>query len=214
MATNDNREKRYKCEWVRLNNIISSSVSVLSFSWKDVLIPVRATMEQLTNLRPFVWFCQLSGFIPFQMRIDPQTNKFQRFTFTFRHPFTWWFGFLHIFSASYIYAVYRSLEAILTSYVKTQSDLIKYYFLCVTIFQVVTLVTASFSFLRCSRLGKAIELIQKVGETLKSLSNMAEPKDTVIRRSIIGVATSLVVVKLFNSFQHFFQFIFCSHHNI
>ena len=54
-------------------------------------------MTGLAELYPFVRFCQVCGFCPFQMEIHPETKEFQRFTFSYLHPVTFWFISMQIF---------------------------------------------------------------------------------------------------------------------
>ena len=160
----------------------------------------RSVMENLQHLRPFVWFCHLSGFIPFRMRIDPET-KFQRFTFSFRHPLTWWFFVSKIIFLVFLYVFLNSmLPTLLLTLNAKEISLRALSFQSQVIFQIGILTTIQCIVLRCSHLRKAIELIQKADETLKSLPHTVVQKDTVIRRTLIGVVASITLVKIFNCF--------------
>lgn len=60
-------------------------------------IPFEATfseMEDLEKLRPFKWLCQLCGFFPYQMEVNPVTKRFKCFTFSIFHPVAFWYFFL------------------------------------------------------------------------------------------------------------------------
>ena len=48
-------------------------------------------MSVFEQLRPFVSLCQACGLIPYTIENNLNTNKFARFTFSFRHRTTWWF---------------------------------------------------------------------------------------------------------------------------
>lgn len=50
-------------------------------------------MGVFEHLRPFVFFCQFSGFTPFRMLFHPESKRFKRFVFSWRHPLTCWFIF-------------------------------------------------------------------------------------------------------------------------
>ena len=182
-------------------------------SW-EVLVP-EGVMDKLTNLRSFVWFCQLSGFIPFRMRIDPETKKFSGFSFGLHQPLTWWFFVSKIVFLGYLYILFHSLLPGLLMMLKAEEvSLRANSFLIQIIFLLVILVTIQYIILRCSHLKKAIELIQKADETLRYLPHKAVQKDTVIRRTLIGVVTSIALVKIFNCFPFFFWFISNSSHCI
>lgn len=43
------------------------------------------------HMRPFVFFCQILAVFPFYVESDPETKKFKKFSFSFKHPVTWWF---------------------------------------------------------------------------------------------------------------------------
>ena len=150
-------------------------------------------MEELTNLRPFVWFCQFSGFIPFRMEIDPETKKFQRFSFSFRHPLTWWFAFVKIMSLGLLYFDFYVIQSLLS---KADDNLQWICSLCQEIFQVAIVVVVQLVLLRVSHLIKAIEWARKADETWASTANMAVHTDNVIYRTFAGIFFTLCAVKL------------------
>jgi Kef-type K+ transport system membrane component KefB len=53
-------------------------------------------MSVFEHLRPLVSLCQACGMIPFTMEENVISNKFVRFTFSFRHRTTWWFMVLFV----------------------------------------------------------------------------------------------------------------------
>lgn len=53
-------------------------------------------MSVFKHLRPLVSLCQACGMIPFTMEENVISNKFVRFTFSFRHRTTWWFMVLFV----------------------------------------------------------------------------------------------------------------------
>ena len=150
-------------------------------------------MEELTNLRPFVWFCQFSGFIPFRMEIDPETKKFQRFSFSFRHPLTWWFAFVKIMGLGVLYSDFYVIQSLLS---KADDNLQWICSLCQEIFQVAIVVVVQLVLLRVFHLIKAIEWARKADETWASAANMAVHTDNVIYRTFAGIFFTLCAVKL------------------
>ena len=53
-------------------------------------------LEVMIQLRPFLRVCQFVGMIPFRLEIDPETNEFLRFSFSFKYPITWWYILLTV----------------------------------------------------------------------------------------------------------------------
>ena len=152
-------------------------------------------MDKLTNLRPFVWFCQLIGFIPFRMEVDSETKKFQRFSFSFRHPLMLWFAvsriliFVSFFITFYVVILYFPL------FNSEWSSRKGFSYITVMIFQSVVSLMIQLTLIRCSRLRKAVELIVKADGTLKSISNMVEHKNTVTQRTFFGLLLIFIKVK-------------------
>ena len=169
------------------------SSKVLLSLW-EVLVPERA-MDKLTNLRPFVWFCQLIGFIPFRMELDSETKKFQRFSFSLRHPLTWWFTITKLSNCVFIcIAVYTSIS----SFSKLNAEWSSKKGICfisMLIFYVLVIVIIQLALVRCSHLRKAIELIVRAEGTFKSVSKMADRKNTVTQRTFFGVLIIFSQVK-------------------
>ena len=144
-------------------------------------------MDKLTNLRPFVWFCQLIGFIPFRMEMDSETKKFKRFSFSFRHPFTWWFfitKFICFVSFCMMFSISQKFFSQLNAEWGSKKGIC---FMTTIIFLCLINVVMQLGMFRCSRLGKAIELIVRAEETFKSVSKMADRKNTVTQRTFFGL---------------------------
>ena len=152
-------------------------------------------MDKLTNLRPFVWFCQLIGFIPFRMEVDSETKKFQRFSFSFRHPLTWWFSITKLSNCVFIcIAVYTKISGFSKlNYEWSSKNGIC--FMSMLIFHYLFIITIQLALVRCSHLRKAIELIVRAEGTFKSVSKMAGRKNTVTQRTFFGVLIIFIQVK-------------------
>ena len=166
-------------------------------SWQSTLVSIRTTMEGLAKIGPFVRICQLIGFIPFRMEIDPQTKTFRRFTFSMRDPLTWWFIVLKIFALG---ALCFSLYAILFSSPidpMPNDEAVKFVSsVCQPIITIASMFIEQFFMIRYSNLGNAIEFIKKADETLESVSNIERRKDSVISRTIVGVLFTLCLVMI------------------
>ena len=156
-------------------------------------------MEGLAKIGPFVQICQLIGFIPFRMEIDPQTKTFRRFTFSMRDPLTWWFIVLKIFALGALsFSLYTTLfSSPIDPMLKDEAVSLKEIsFVCQTIIAIAFDFTLQFVMIRYSNLGNAIEFIKKADETLESVSNVERRKDSVISRTIVGVLFTLCLVMI------------------
>ena len=164
-------------------------------------------MDKLTNLRPFVRFCQLSGFIPFRMEMDSETKKFQRFSFSFHHPLTWWFFIMKfIIFVSFCMMFPISQKHFLQLNAEWGSK-ISNCFVSMIIFESLVLVMFQLTLIRYSHLRKAVELIVKAERTFKSVSNMVEHKNTVTQRTFFGLLFIFIQVKPVENWANFFQLI-------
>lgn len=165
-------------------------------SSKSVLVSTRDEMEGLAKLTSFVRYCQLCGFSPFRIQIDPQTRKFQQFTYSFRHPVTWWFFLVKIIFLGGLAAIFYSVKSasILSENKEeaTHFDLlnISVVLFCTTIFIIVQL-----NILNYSTLAEAIEYIKKADQILDSISSATLCKDSIIRRTLAGIVFSFSWVK-------------------
>ena len=147
---------------------------------------------------PFVRLCQLSGFIPFRMEIDPLTKTFRRFNFSLCHPLTWWFvGVKMACSTSFVFSA-QLVQSLLLEIQADEAYRLKICLCCQEIFEMTCLTLIQLSLFRCSHLRKAAELIRKADETLQCVSNAALQRDTVTRRIIVGVLFTLCQVKSIN----------------
>ena len=185
------------------------SSKVLLSLW-EVLVPERA-MDKLTNLRPFVRLCQLIGFIPFRMEVDSETKKFQRFSFSFRHPLTWWFIITKLSNCvSFCIGVYISIS-IFSKLNAEWSSKKGICFISSSMFQCLVIVIIQLALVRCSYLRKAIELIVRAEGTFKSVSKMAEHKNTVTQRTFFGLLFIFSKVKPVANWANLFQLILFQH---
>ena len=189
-------------------------------SWIYVLVLVIAAMGGLENLRLFIWFSQLCGFIPFRMQINAETKKFERFLFSFRHPLTWWFLFLKTVSLSglvlLIYPFVMKSKG--PNHEKEDTFLKKICSKFADVAQFAVSFSCQLVMFRSSHLGKAVELIVKADEQMESVSNTAVHKDGIIRRTLSGIFLAVASVKWMNrlfalwySNNHWFLVIFSSY---
>ena len=158
-------------------------------------------MEGLAKLGLFVRFCQICGFIPFQMEIDSQTKIFKRFTFSFRHLLTWWYVSVQIVIGIsigllwfYYFTLLRSNNFLASG---KKEDLINLPLLIFVLFGTGMFIMVKCSIVRCSLLSKAMHLVKQTDKILEPVSNIVLNKDSVTRRTWIGITFTLCLVKIF-----------------
>ena len=151
-------------------------------------------MEGLVGLRPFVWLGQLSGFLPFRMEVEPETGKFLRFRFSFRHPLTWFYISTKIM---FLLSLYWHVGSEDLPWADASGEGMMLIRICTTFYSislVVTELVVPLIVLRCRRLGNAVELIRTTDATLESMGAKATGGDGVIRRTWIGLLLMLFSV--------------------
>ena len=142
-------------------------------------------MEGLEKLRPFIWFCQLCGFFPYRMEVDPVTKRFKRFTFSICHPVTFWYFFVNL--APFVpISIYSSSEKIKEDAVEMTP--LQY---CLIATQCIDLFVIWIFVYRLPLINKAVQLLQDVDESLKSISDRSF---SITHRIYIGVAYTLISV--------------------
>ena len=162
------------------------------------LEPRSSKMEGLEKLRPFVWFCQLCGFFPYRMEVDPVTKRFKRFTFSIWHPVTFWYFILALFKLGFN-SLFLFNEEVRNFYYK--------YFARISTIQLIALTTEFFDAItiyvivyRSSLINEAFEFLQQVDELLKSIPNRSF---NVTPRIYIGLAYTLILVRTIKSIESF-----------
>ena len=151
-------------------------------------------MSIFEKLRPFVSFCQACGMIPFTIEQNSITNKFTRFTFSFRRFTTWWF-FL-------VLAMETLLMVVMGYFVFQTFYLLKGQNLPVTVIILLLVMGISYGIqiilsrwiiLHYRQLRNAVEAIQEV-EKLFGEKFISQHKSSVTTRFIIGFV--LVVISV------------------
>ena len=167
-------------------------------------------MEGLEKLRPFVWFCQLGGFFPYRMEVDPVTKRFKRFTFSICHPATFWyfsltlsqwFSRVLIMHSNEIQEIYNEATA--------HFSLIDYIFYFTQLFDWIMIY---FVVYRLSLMSKAVEYLVLFDRSLESIPNKSF---NVTPRIFIGAAYTFVSVCTMypNRLKHCINFIFTADGN-
>ena len=153
-------------------------------------------MEGLEKLRPFVRFCQIVGFFPFRMETDLQSGKLKRFTFSFRHPVTWWYMMILILCG--IQIGMHLLCEMNTDVLEATQKLDYRLRMCFSVFSIIGITLTIFW--RCtgfhlSYFGKALQLAIKVDQNLEFLTKKSVHKDTLTLRIYIGLIVTVTMVK-------------------
>ena len=156
------------------------------FGWRFI------GMEGLEKLRPFVWLCQLCGFFPYRMELDPVTKRFKRFTFSFWHPVTFWFIFVILVQMS-IYFILISNKEIRDNISSTFSKATSVELLAV-VTQTIDLAVIYVVVYRLSLVNRAVEFLQQADESLGSIPNKSF---NIAPRIYIGVAYTFIWVHNF-----------------
>ncbi|EFX66301.1 hypothetical protein DAPPUDRAFT_346876 [Daphnia pulex] len=168
--------------------------SSFSFTHKSTAkIIAQTKMSVFDQLRPFVSFCQACGMIPFTIEQNQITNKFAKFTFSFRHLTTWWF-FLVMFMETVVMSVMGYVSFIQTFYILNGQNLpitviILLFVIGMSYFA--QLLLSRWIILHYRQLRNAIETIQEV-EKLFGEKFISQHKSSVTTRFIIGFV--LVVI--------------------
>ena len=146
-------------------------------------------MEGLAKLRPLVRFCQIVGFFPFRMEMDLQSGKLKKFTFSYRHPVTWWFIVIQIFGWIHI--------GIMLLYEKIQThvdDRLRFCFFITFIIEIFFFIVWRCAGFNISHFGIAVELAIKVDKSLECLPPKSMYKDTITLRIYIGLIITVFLV--------------------
>ena len=150
-------------------------------------------MKGLAKLHPFIRICQLSGFIPFRMEIDPLTKKFQGLAFSCL--LGWWSAFLKMISlAGVIFIIMWDIVPKSLVARGEQASLKTFCFQCMGVSQVISVFMIQLTALRSNHIRKAMELIQEADDILESVANSAVPEDTIVRRTFIGAVLTVSFV--------------------
>lgn len=159
----------------------------------------RTRMVILEQLRPFVMFCQFYGMFPYYMELDPITKKFKMFSFSVKHPVTWWFFFVILAQLVVIYFDIKISWKILfedafpclhkpTTFVIFFCSEHLFFFILVLLVRYMTL--------QYSHLRKAIIYTQKAHSELQVEDLPQENIPAVKRRVFVGLFLAVVFVSL------------------
>ena len=127
-------------------------------------------MEGLEKISPFVSFCQLCGFFPYRMEVDPVTKRFKRFTFSICHPATFWFFFVIPGIMNSINVVIYYSEEYRKSVDTTVSEMSPISFLIFAT-DTIDVVVVYILVYRSRLINQAVEFIQLADKSMESIPN-------------------------------------------
>ena len=153
-------------------------------------------MSGLEGLRPFFRFCQWFGFLPYRMEINKETGRFEKFSFSWQNPITWWFIFFSIVNS----VVHSSVATLVFKNPTVNSFPIAVRATTITVFVsfLLILLLARYSLIfRFPTLCKAIEFIRKTDQSFIINDQYLVCRCTLKQKTILGlVATFLWVFRL------------------
>ena len=170
-------------------------------------------MSVFEQLRPFVSLCQACGMIPYTIEDNLITNKFSRFTFSFRNFTTWWFFLVLVMEIIVMamveyFTVSQSFDLLRAQNVPNTVTIL---LLVTGISYLVQIFLSRWIVLYHHQLRKAIEAIQEVEKLFGEKFINAQNKNSITKRFVIGfiLVVTLVGWKDFlNSFVFGLYYIF------
>ncbi|XP_046447321.1 uncharacterized protein LOC124196350 [Daphnia pulex] len=163
-------------------------------------------MSVFEQLRPFVSLCQACGMIPFTIEQNQITNKFEKFTFSFRHLTTWWFFLVMVMETvvmgvmGYV-SLTQSLDLLMVQNLPITVIIL---LLGIAISYAIQIILSRWIVLHYRQLGNVVKIIQEV-EKLFGEKFISRHPSSVTSRFVIGfilVITSAVCALILSSPVH------------
>jgi gustatory receptor len=159
-------------------------------------------MSVFEQLNPFVSLCQACGMIPYTVERNSATNKFEKFTFSFKHFTTWWFFFGLVLQVTFIVMLANSsndLSQELTSDRKMPVT-VPILFWVTQLFRLAELLLSRWIVLRFRRLRTAVQTVQEVERLFaeKILAQHRKKNSSITLRFVIGFILVITAVKKHN----------------
>ena len=185
--------------------LISSVLRPLFQSNKLCLM--RTSMSVFEQLNPFVSLCQACGMIPYTVERNSATNKFEKFTFSFKHFTTWWFFFGLVLQVAFIVmlvAYSNEFSQELTADQKMPVT-VPILFVVTQLFQFAELLLSRWIVFRFRRLRNLVKAVQEVERLFgeKFLAKHSTKNSSVTIRFIIGFILVTITVNKHNKTQNY-----------
>lgn len=150
-------------------------------------------MSGLEGLRPFFRICQLSGFLPYRIEINKELGRFEKLSFSWRFPITWWFIFISVVN-SCIHIIIGSLIFRNTT-VNNLPLAVRGTMMTVFVSFLVLLLTVRYLLaFRFQTLCKAIAFLRKTEDSLMTNDQYLVCRCTVKQRTIMGLIVTFLWV--------------------
>ncbi|KAI9565956.1 hypothetical protein GHT06_009754 [Daphnia sinensis] len=146
-------------------------------------------MSVFDKLQPFVSLCQACGLIPYTLKRNSTTGKFERFTFSIRNVSTWWFLFVLVLQISIVVVISHlagDLQDVLLTDRNIPTTMIVLSGLSSSAF-LAQLVSSRWITLNYRQLGNAVKAVQKA-ESLFGEKFIEEHQCSIMARFFIGFA--------------------------
>ncbi|XP_045026258.1 uncharacterized protein LOC116915416 [Daphnia magna] len=150
-------------------------------------------MSVFEQLQPFVSLCQACGFVPYTIKRNSTSGKFERFTFSFKNVITWWFLLVlayQIFGVSTVGFLSGDLQDMLSTDRIIPTTLIILTGISSSLF-LAQLLPSRWIALHHRRLTNAVEAIQRV-ERLLGEEFITEHASSIPIRFVVGFAAVLM----------------------
>ena len=148
-------------------------------------------MVGLERLRWLVWYINFCGMAPFRMEVDRKSKKFDRLTFSFCHPVTWWFVVVLISQITLFALMVKHSTVSFYQMIANESTLT----ICTLILQSISLsiifVTPRMVPFYYKHLAKASAYIKKVDDIIGQTGNWPCTSE---RRIVIGFLLVIMAV--------------------
>jgi hypothetical protein len=150
-------------------------------------------MAGLEHLRWLVWFCNVTGVLPFRMENDRKTKKFERFTFSWCHLVTWWFIMIVSFYSLTSVFFFKIFLDVYYSFADNQSKLTTFSMFLFMITNSVTHLCPRILIFQYRKLQKASDYVNKVDQLIGKVGKWP---CTSKRRIIIGMLPIFITVRV------------------
>jgi uncharacterized membrane protein (DUF485 family) len=187
--------------------IIELIPSVLRPQFQGNKLWLMRTMSVFEQLNPFVSLCQACGMIPYTVERNSATNKFEKFTFSFKHFTSWWFFFGLVLQVAFIVmlgAYSNEFSQELTSDQKMPVT-VPILFGVTQLFQFAELLLSRWIVFRFRRLRNLVKAIQEVERLFgeKFLAQHSTKNSSVTIRFVIGFILVTITVNKHNKTQNY-----------
>jgi len=146
------------------------------------------------RLQLLIRCCNVSGLLPFRMVLNNRTKQFERFDNHWRHPANWWFALLLI---AHIFLTVVHIYISLIDLTDEKSEPITTFQVVLILFNghfIVLFSIPRLFLLQVRHLETAFDILHRIDRRMPGNISPTSSADTVLRRSYIGIAITLIGV--------------------